>query len=137
MHNHAQTRMITQYLATLVATTNEPQRIYGSSHPAGNFALATLPPWHYSSDCTAIEYWANPDAIQALLPPGLAADPKSTTHGCGKCLIQRNWNTGVLAYYQSLRSSASADEMVSVSGPATTGRSTPAIRCRKGAGQNR
>jgi hypothetical protein len=35
MHNHAQTRMITQYLATLVATTNESQGIYGSSHPAG------------------------------------------------------------------------------------------------------
>jgi hypothetical protein len=29
--------MIAQYLATLVATINEPQRIYGSSHPAGKF----------------------------------------------------------------------------------------------------
>jgi hypothetical protein len=45
--------------------------------PSGNSALATLPPWHYSSDCLAIEYWANQDAIQALLPPGVAADPKS------------------------------------------------------------
>ncbi len=45
--------------------------------PQGNSALATLPPWHYSSDCIAIEYWANPDAIQALLPPGLAPDQKS------------------------------------------------------------
>jgi hypothetical protein len=25
----------------------------------------------------AVEYWTNPDAIQALLPPGLTADPKS------------------------------------------------------------
>jgi len=45
--------------------------------PQGKSALATLPPWHYSSDCIAIEYWANPDAIQALLPPGLAPDQKS------------------------------------------------------------
>jgi hypothetical protein len=45
--------------------------------PQGNSALATLPPWHYSSDCMAIEYWTNPDAIQALLPPGLALDQKS------------------------------------------------------------
>ena len=36
--------------------------------PQGKSALATLPPWHYSSDCIAIEYWANPDAIQTLLP---------------------------------------------------------------------
>jgi acetoacetate decarboxylase len=43
----------------------------------GKSALATNPPWHYSSDCIAVEYWANPDAIQALLPPGLTADPQS------------------------------------------------------------
>jgi hypothetical protein len=24
--------------------------------PQGKSALATLPPWHYSSDCIAIEY---------------------------------------------------------------------------------
>jgi acetoacetate decarboxylase len=45
--------------------------------PQGNSALATMPPWHYSSDCVAVEYWANRDAIQALLPPGVSADPKS------------------------------------------------------------
>ena len=45
--------------------------------PQGKSALATLPPWHYSSDCIAVEYWANPDAIQALLPPGLALDQES------------------------------------------------------------
>jgi hypothetical protein len=45
--------------------------------PQENSALATLPPWHYSSDCLAIEYWANPGAIQALLPPGVAPDQKS------------------------------------------------------------
>jgi len=45
--------------------------------PQGKSALVTPPPWHYSSDCIAIEYWANQDAIQALLPPGLSADPQS------------------------------------------------------------
>jgi hypothetical protein len=35
--------------------------------PQGKSALATLPPWHYSSDCIAIEYWTDPEAIAALL----------------------------------------------------------------------
>src|ERR1700757_458823 len=43
----------------------------------GKSALATLPPWHYSSDCIAIEYWADPGATEALLPPGLTPDKKS------------------------------------------------------------
>ena len=45
--------------------------------PQGRSALATLPPWHYSSDCTVVEYWADPQAIAALLPPGLTPDQKS------------------------------------------------------------
>ena len=45
--------------------------------PQGKSALATLPPWHYSSDCIAIEYWTDPEAIAALLPPGLSLDEKS------------------------------------------------------------
>jgi acetoacetate decarboxylase len=45
--------------------------------PQGKSALASPPPWHYSSDCIAIEYWTNPAAIAALLPPGLAPDEKS------------------------------------------------------------
>jgi hypothetical protein len=45
--------------------------------PDGKSALATMPPWHYSSDCIAIEYWADPVAIDALLPPGLVLDEKS------------------------------------------------------------
>lgn len=45
--------------------------------PDGNSALASLPPWHYSSDCIAIEYWADPAAIKALLPPGVTPDEKS------------------------------------------------------------
>jgi Acetoacetate decarboxylase (ADC) len=45
--------------------------------PEGKSSLAKLPPWHYSSDCIAIEYWANPAEIAALLPPGVALDEKS------------------------------------------------------------
>jgi hypothetical protein len=45
--------------------------------PQGKSALATLPPWHYSSDCIAIEYWADPAAIAPLLPLGLQPDEKS------------------------------------------------------------
>src|SRR5271170_7110623 len=45
--------------------------------PQGNSALASFPPWHYSSDCLAIEYWTNPAAIAALLPPGVTSDEKS------------------------------------------------------------
>src|SRR6202044_2430859 len=45
--------------------------------PQGKSALATLPPWHYSSDCIVVEYWADPAAIASLLPPGVAPDKKS------------------------------------------------------------
>jgi Acetoacetate decarboxylase (ADC) len=45
--------------------------------PQGNSPLAKLPPWHYSSDCMAIEYWTDPRAVAALLPPGLTPDEHS------------------------------------------------------------
>ena len=45
--------------------------------PQGQLALVALLPWHYSSAFLAVEYWADPDAIQALLPPGLTPDQKS------------------------------------------------------------
>jgi uncharacterized protein YqjF (DUF2071 family) len=45
--------------------------------PQGKSALASPPPWHYSSDCLAIEYWADPAAIAALLPPSVTPDEKS------------------------------------------------------------
>jgi acetoacetate decarboxylase len=45
--------------------------------PQGKSTLTTLPPWHYSSDCLAIEYWADRDAVAALLPPGVTVDKKS------------------------------------------------------------
>lgn len=45
--------------------------------PQGKSAATPPPPWHYSSDCLAIEYWADPDAIAALLPPGVTPDNES------------------------------------------------------------
>ena len=45
--------------------------------PQGESALAKLPPWHYSSDCMAVEYWTDPRAVAALLPPGVVADEQS------------------------------------------------------------
>jgi acetoacetate decarboxylase len=42
--------------------------------PQGDSPLVRQPPWHYSSDCMAIEYWADPSAVAALLPPGLKPD---------------------------------------------------------------
>jgi hypothetical protein len=46
--------------------------------PQGKSPLASPPPWHYSSDCLVIEYWADPAAIAALLPPGVTPDEKSS-----------------------------------------------------------
>ena len=45
--------------------------------PEGKSPLATLPPWHYSSDCLMIEYWTDPKSVAALLPPGLTPDKKA------------------------------------------------------------
>jgi len=48
--------------------------------PLGLAAATPAPPWHYSSDIVGVEYWADPKATAALLPPGLAADPKTNGH---------------------------------------------------------
>ncbi|MBY5705749.1 acetoacetate decarboxylase [Rhizobium leguminosarum] len=45
--------------------------------PQGKSSATPAPPWHYSSECIAIEYWADPAAVAALLPPGLTKDEKS------------------------------------------------------------
>jgi acetoacetate decarboxylase len=45
--------------------------------PGGESPLATLPPWHYSSDCVVVEYWADPAAVASLLPQGVTLDKKS------------------------------------------------------------
>jgi len=51
--------------------------------PQGESALVSMPPWHYSSDCIAIEYWTDPGAVAALLPPGMSPDAASN----GRCFF--------------------------------------------------
>ena len=45
--------------------------------PQGKSALVSPPPWHYSSDCLANEYWTDRAATAALLPAGVTADENS------------------------------------------------------------
>jgi len=40
----------------------------------GLSSLDPPPPWHYSSDCLVVEYWADPQAVAAVLPPGMTPD---------------------------------------------------------------
>jgi hypothetical protein len=42
--------------------------------PLGQANLASLPPWHYSSDIVAAEFWVDRDAAQAVLPPKVTID---------------------------------------------------------------
>ena len=46
--------------------------------PEGRASLVPPPPWHYVGDFIVLEFWADPDAVAAVLPPGLepyAEDP--------------------------------------------------------------
>jgi len=46
--------------------------------PEGRASLVPAPPWHYVGDLLVLEYWAEPEAVAAVLPPGLepyADDP--------------------------------------------------------------
>ena len=43
--------------------------------PEGRSSLVPYPPWHYVGDFLVIEYWADPDAVRAVLPPGLEPHP--------------------------------------------------------------
>lgn len=43
--------------------------------PEGRASLVPRPPWHYVGDFLVIEYWADPDAVRAVLPPGLEPHP--------------------------------------------------------------
>ena len=46
----------------------------------GKSTLNPAPPWYYSSDFLNIEFWAEPSAVAALLPPGLDPDRSATGH---------------------------------------------------------
>ena len=43
--------------------------------PRGQASLVPPPPWHYVGDFLVIEYWAAPEAVEAVLPPGLEPHP--------------------------------------------------------------
>jgi hypothetical protein len=43
--------------------------------PGGTASIIPSPPWHYVGDFLVIEYWAEPDAVAAVLPPRLAPYP--------------------------------------------------------------
>jgi acetoacetate decarboxylase len=45
--------------------------------PEGRSSLVPSPPWHYVGDFVVIEYWAEPAAVEAVLPPGLEPHPDS------------------------------------------------------------
>ena len=43
--------------------------------PEGRSSLVPAPPWHYVGDFIVLEYWAKPEAVAAVLPPGLEPAP--------------------------------------------------------------
>ena len=44
--------------------------------PEGRASLVPPPPWHYVGDFLVLEYWADPPAVAAVLPPGLEPFPE-------------------------------------------------------------
>jgi acetoacetate decarboxylase len=48
--------------------------------PNGKSTLNPPPPWHYSADFLNIEFWADPSAVKAVLPPGLEVDSAAKGH---------------------------------------------------------
>ena len=53
--------------------------------PKGKSTLNPPPPWYYSSDFLNIEFWSDPFAVEALLPPGL--DPDRSVNGHANALF--------------------------------------------------
>jgi enduracididine biosynthesis enzyme MppR len=43
--------------------------------PEGRSSLVPAPPWHYVGDFLVLEYWADPEAVAAVLPSGLDPHP--------------------------------------------------------------
>ena len=51
------------------------QGFMGPFSADGRASIAPTPPWHYAADFVTVECWADPSAIEALLPPGLSLHP--------------------------------------------------------------
>ncbi len=50
--------------------------------PEGRSSLAPAPPWHYAGSGLVIDTMARPEAVAAVLPPGLTPDPEHP----GRCV---------------------------------------------------
>jgi len=60
--------------------------------PEGRSSLVPAPPWHYAGEFLVLEYWADPDAVAAVLPPGL--DPYADDPGRAAALfVDWQWCT--------------------------------------------
>jgi acetoacetate decarboxylase len=58
--------------------------------PDGRANLVPPPPWHYAGDFLVLEYWADPDAVAAVLPPGL--EPYGDDPGrCAALFVDWQW----------------------------------------------
>jgi len=66
--------------------------------PGGGASLVPYPPWHYVGDFLVLEFWADPEAVAAVLPPGLEPHPDP-----GRC-------AAIFADWQSC--SASGEELI-------------------------
>jgi acetoacetate decarboxylase len=66
--------------------------------PEGRASLVPYPPWYYVGDFIVVDYWAEPDAVRAVLPQGLDPHPDP-----GRC-------AAVFADWQSL--SQGGDELL-------------------------
>jgi acetoacetate decarboxylase len=57
--------------------------------PEGRSSIVPKPPWHYVGDFLVVEYWADPDAVRAVLPDRLDPHPDP-----GRCAaIFGDWQT--------------------------------------------
>src|ERR1700692_1187817 len=48
--------------------------------PLGATALVPSPPWHFSGDVLAVEFWNDPDVSVHILPTGIELDNKRPGH---------------------------------------------------------
>jgi acetoacetate decarboxylase len=57
--------------------------------PEARSSIVPRPPWHYVGDFLVVEYWADPDAVRAVLPDRLTPHPDA-----GRCAaIFGDWQT--------------------------------------------
>ncbi len=59
--------------------------------PEGRANLVPRPPWNYVGDLLVIDYWADPAAVKAVLPPGL--EPHPDTGRCSALFV--DWQSCV------------------------------------------